>query len=87
LCQSALEVSSSFLKRAIEDIISNEQAAIFVRCEFVDIAIFEVAFGKRQLLCPIVDEQRAFNELAAVKAGKNYLAAKIEMQAPKTLAV
>jgi hypothetical protein len=87
LCQSAREVSSPFLKRAIEDIIPNEQAAIFVRREFIDIAIFEVALGKRQLLSFVVDEERAIHEFASIKTRNNYLASKIEKLGPKALAV
>jgi hypothetical protein len=87
LRQSALEVSPPFLKRAIEGVKSDEQPATFIECYFIDIAIFEDALGKRQLLRSVVDEERAIHEFASIKTRKNYLASKIKMLCPKPLAV
>jgi hypothetical protein len=69
----------------MENIISDEQPAIFILYQFI--AIFEDALGKRQLLRSMVDEERAFHEFASIKPRKNYLASKIEMLSSKVLAV
>jgi hypothetical protein len=52
----------------------------------IDVAIFKHAFGKRQLSCATVNEQRAFDELATVKADKNAFAPKIKMLGLKAFA-
>ncbi|MBR1194087.1 hypothetical protein JQ609_32440 [Bradyrhizobium sp. AUGA SZCCT0169] len=87
LRQPALEFGPPFVKRAIEDVIPDEQPSIYVRFQFIDIAVFEHALGKRQLLCSVVDEERAIYKFASIKPRKNYLASKIEMLSTKVLAV
>jgi hypothetical protein len=47
LSEFILEFGTSFLERAIEEIVPHVQPALFVRFELVDIAVFEHAFGKR----------------------------------------
>jgi hypothetical protein len=60
-------------------IVPQVKATLFVRVELVDVAVFENAFGKRQLRCFVVDKQRAFDEFAMIKPLENYFAAKIEI--------
>jgi len=42
----------------------------------IDVAVLEDAAGKCQLFCVSIDKQRAFHELAAIKAHKQTLAAR-----------
>ena len=67
--QPDLEFGPPFVQRTIEEIIPHVQPAFFVLFQLIDVAVFEDAFGKRQVLCAVVNEQCAFDELAAVKAG------------------
>ena len=62
----------------MKNIVSYVQCTSFVRLELVNVAIFERAFGKGQLFGAVINEQRAFDELATVKSRQNCLATKIE---------
>jgi hypothetical protein len=86
LGQPIFEFGPPFVKRTIEEIIPHVQAALFIQFQLIDIAIFEYAFGKRQLLGGVVNEQCAFYELATVKAGENAFAPKIKMLGLKAFA-
>jgi hypothetical protein len=87
LGQPNLELGTSLVQRAIEEIIRHIQPAFFVPLQFIDIAIFEDAGGERKLLCGVVKKQRAFHELATIVPGENAFASKIEMYSLKTFAV
>jgi hypothetical protein len=76
-----LEFGSPFVKRAIEEIVHHIQPACFVRLELINIAVFENAGSERKLLCGMVDQQRAFHELATIIAEENAFAPKIKIHA------
>jgi hypothetical protein len=86
LSEFILEFGTSFLERAIEEIIPHVQPAFYILLQLVDIAVFEHAFGKRQLLCAVVNQQRAFDELATIKAPEKAFASKIKILGLKALA-
>src|ERR1700733_4820856 len=87
LGQPDLEIGPAFVQRAIEEIVHHIQTACFVRFQLIDIAVFENATGERQLLRGVVDQQRAFHELATIIAGENALAPKIKLLALKAFTV
>jgi len=87
LSEPSLEIGSLVLQRSIEEVIRRVKPAGFIRLQVVDIAVFENAGGKRQLLSGLIDQQRAFYELAAIIAGEDAFAAKVKMNPLKPFVV
>jgi hypothetical protein len=87
LGQPDLEIGPPLIQRAIEEIVDYIKPARFVWFHFIDIAVFENAGSERQLLCGVVDQQRAFHKLATVIAGENAFAPKLKMHALEAFAV
>jgi hypothetical protein len=87
LRQPILKFRPPFLQRAIEEIISHVQPALFVLVQLVDITVFEYAGSKRKVFCVVVEKQRTLDELASVKTHENAFASKIELLGLKAFAV
>ena len=59
----------------------------FILWQLVDITVLENAISEYKLLCCAVDQQGAFQELAAIMACENAFASKIEMNGLKAFAI
>jgi len=84
LGEFGLKLGPPFLEWAIKEIIAHVQTSFFIGLQPINTAVFKYAGRKCQLLGTVVDQQRAFDEFAIVKARENESASKIEMLRLKT---
>jgi hypothetical protein len=78
LSKLIFEFRSPLRQGAFKEIIPQIQPPLFILLKSINIAVYEDALGKHQVLGVLVNKQCALYELAAVKAAENASISKIE---------